>query len=155
MGRAAVLGIESRRGHLALASSRDRLADLAEVPAPKMLGEPVDLLGREAERLADLARRGAVAVGDDVGGHGGAVRAVLLVDVLDDALALVARGQVEVDVGPLAALLREEALEEQLHLHRIDRGDRERVADGAVGGRAAPLHEDAVLAGRSARCPRR
>ena len=29
---------------------------------------------------------------------------------------------------------------------RIDGGDAERVADGAVGGRAAALHEDAALA---------
>ena len=60
-------------------------------------------------------------------------------------LALVAGGQIEVDVRPLAALLGEEPLEEELHLHRIDGRDRERVADGAVGGGAAALHEDPVL----------
>ena len=32
--------------------------------------QPVDRARREAERLADLARRAAAAVGDDVGGHG-------------------------------------------------------------------------------------
>ena len=100
----------------------------------------------EAERLADLARGGAAAVGDDVGGHGRAELAVALVDVLDDALALVAAGQVDIDVGPLAALFGEEALEEQVHADRIDGGDAERVADGAVGGRAAPLRQDAVFA---------
>jgi hypothetical protein len=109
---------------------------------PELLRQSVDLLGRIAEGLADLARRGAVAVRDDVGRHAGAVRAVLLVDVLDDFLALVSRRQVEVDVRPLAALLGEEALEEQFHLHRIDGGDRQRVADRAVGGRAATLHQD-------------
>ena len=67
----------------------------------------------EAQRLAHFARGRAAAIGDDVGGHGGAELAVALVDVLDDALALVAAGQVEIDVGPLAALFREEALEEQ------------------------------------------
>ena len=95
--------------------------------------------------MLDLARRGPVAVRDDVGRHAGAVRPVLLVDVLDHALALVAGRQVEVDVRPLAALLGEEALEEELHLHRVDRRDRQRVADGAVGRGAAPLHEDPVL----------
>ena len=94
---------------------------------------------REAERPCHLARRHAVAVGDDVGGHGGAAHAVAPVDVLDDLLALVAGRQVEVDVGPLAALLGEEALEQELHLHRVDGGDAERVADRAVGGRAAAL----------------
>ena len=72
--------------------------------------------------------------------------AVLLVDVLDDLLALVARRQIEVDVRPLAALLGEEALEEQLHLHRIDGGDAERVADRAVRRGAAALHEDLLAA---------
>ena len=72
------------------------------------------------------------------------MRAVALVDVLDDLLALVARGQVEIDVGPLAALLGEEALEEQLHLHRVDGGDGQGVADGGVGGRAAALGHDAL-----------
>src|SRR5262249_57066528 len=36
-------------------------------------------------------------------------------------------------------------LEEQFHLDRIDRGDRERIADGAVGGRTPPLDEDLGL----------
>jgi hypothetical protein len=72
------------------------------------------------------------------------VDAVRRVDVLDHLLPRVARGEVEVDVGPLAPLLREEALEEELHLHRVDRGDGEGVADGAVRGRAAPLDEDVL-----------
>ena len=108
-----------------------------------------------AERFADFARGGAVAVGDDVRGHRRAVRAVLRVDVLDDFLALVARREIEVDVRPLAALLGQKALEEQLHLHRIDGGDAERVADRAVGRGAAPLHEDRSRDCRTGRCPRR
>ena len=101
-------------------------------------------VGGQPQGLADLARRAAPAVGDDVGGHGRAEAAVALVDVLDHRLAPVAARQVEVDVGPLAALLGEEALEEQLHAHRVDRGDAERVAHRAVGRRAAPLHQDVV-----------
>ena len=108
-----------------------------------------------AERLADLARRAAAAIGDDVGGHRRAEPAVALVDVLDDLLAPLAARQVEVDVRPLAARLGEEALEEQLHPHRIDGGDPERVAHRAVGRRAPPLHEDVVRRGRTGRCPRR
>ncbi len=99
----------------------------------------------ERQRLADFARRAAAAIGDDVGGHRRAEPAVLLVDVLDDALAALAARQVEIDVRPLAALLREEALEQQVHRDRIDGGDAEAVADGAVGGRAAPLHQDVLL----------
>ena len=37
-------------------------------------------------------------------------------------------------------------LEEQLHPHRFDGGDAERVADGGIGGGAPALHQDAVLA---------
>ena len=102
----------------------------------------VDLLGRDPEHLADLARGAAVAVGDHVRGHRRAGGAVARVDVLDHALAPVAARQVEVDVGPLAALLGQEALEEQLHPDRVDGGDAEAVADGAVRGRAAALDQD-------------
>ena len=65
--------------------------------------------------------------------------------MLDDPLAPIAARQIEIDVGPLAALLGEEALEQQIHPDRIDGGDAEAVADGAVGRRAAALHEDVVL----------
>ena len=99
----------------------------------------------ERQRLAHLARGAAAAIGDDVGGHRRAEPAVFLVDVLDDALAAVAARQVEIDVGPLAALLRQEALEQQIHRDRIDGRDPEAVADGAVGRRPAPLHEDVLL----------
>ena len=100
----------------------------------------------EAQRFADFARGRASAIGDDVGGHGGAEFAIALVDILDDALAPIAAGQVDIDVGPFAALLGEEALEEQLHADRVDRRDAERIADRAVGGRAAPLRQNALLA---------
>src|SRR4029453_5990986 len=51
----------------------------------------------------------------------------------------------EIDVGPLAALLGQEALEQQLHLDRVDGGDPEAVADGAVGRRAPSLAGDFLL----------
>ena len=99
----------------------------------------------ERQGLAHLARRAPAAIGNHVGRHRRAVLAVLLVDVLDHALAAIAARQVEIDVGPLAALLRQEPLEQQIHPDRIHRRDPEAVADGAVGGRAAPLHEDVLL----------
>ena len=88
--------------------------------------QAVERLRLEAQRFAHLARGGAPAIGDDVGGHGRAQFAVPFVDVLDDALAPVARRQVQVDVGPLAALFGKETLEEQLHSYGIDRRDSER-----------------------------
>ena len=107
--------------------------------------EAIDLPFVEIERLADLARRALAAIGDDVGGHRRAVLAVFLVDVLNHALAAIAARQIEIDVGPLAALFRQEPLEQQLHADRIDRGDAEAVAHGAIGRRAAALHEDVLL----------
>src|SRR5207247_3019474 len=109
-------------------------------------GEAVHLLEREAERLARLAHGAARAIADDGRRHGSATLAVAAVDGLDDFFPPIAGRQVEVDVGPLAALLGEEALEEEAHADRIDRRDADRVADRAVGGRAAPLAEDAALA---------
>ena len=72
--------------------------------------------------------------------------AVLLINVLDDALASIAARQIEIDVRPFAALFREKALEQQIHPDRIHRRDAEAVAHGAVGGRAASLHQDVLLA---------
>jgi hypothetical protein len=79
----------------------------------------------------------------------GAVAAVALIDVLDDRLAALAARQIEVDVRPLAAGLREKPLEQQVHPHRIDGGEAERVADRAVRGRAAALHEECPARDRS------
>ena len=113
--------------------------------ARDQLREAVDGVGLHAEHLAHLAHGQPRAVGDHHRRHGGAARAVLREDVLDDLLARAARGQVEVDVGPLAALLREEALEEQLHADRVDGGDAQGVTHSAVGGGAAALGEDVLL----------
>jgi hypothetical protein len=55
--------------------------------------------------LLHFAPRHAVAIGDDVGGHGGAAFAIAFVQILNDAFALIAAGQIEIDVGPLAAFL--------------------------------------------------
>src|SRR5258708_38220290 len=52
--------------------------------------------------------------------------------------------QVEIDIWPLAAVLAEEAFDEQCHADRIDGGDFERIADSGVSRRAASLHEKAV-----------
>ncbi len=53
---------------------------------------------------------------------------------------------VEVDVRGLGALAAEEALEEEIHPHRVDRGDAQAVADGAVRRAPAALTEDLLAA---------
>ncbi len=100
--------IEARIAKLPLGS----IAGVLPLPGPHQRGKARQNVFLESEDLADFARGGAAAVGDDICGHGGAAPAVALVDVLDDALALVSAGQVEVDIRPLAALLGKEALEQ-------------------------------------------
>ena len=140
---------DSRRFRIDAAALEQRdeiVVMVAELVHLVELGEPVNLVGRKAERLADLAHRAPRAIGDHVRGHRGAAFAVAAIDVLNRHLAIVAAGQVEIDVGPFAALLGKKTLEQQFHLDRIHRRDSERVTHRAVGRGAASLHHDPILA---------
>ena len=95
-------------------------------------------------RLADLADGAAGAVADDGGADRRPLAAVAVVEVLDHLLAALVL-EVDVDVGRLAPAGRDEALEQQVVLGRVDRGDAEHVADRRVGRRAAALAEDAAV----------
>jgi hypothetical protein len=55
--------------------------------------------------------------------------------------------EIDVDVGRLAAVGRDEALEQQVDALGIDLGDAETVADGGVRRRAAALAENLLAAG--------
>src|SRR5436305_4182693 len=118
---------------------------VAEFPGGNRGGNFGERFRIKSQRLAHFAGGHAIAIGDDVGGHGGAALAISLVDVLNDFLPLVTAGKIEIDVGPLATFFREETLKEKFHADSIDRGDAQRVADGAVGGRTAPLNKDVFL----------
>ena len=126
-------------------SCEDRLRILV-APVLHETRESVLHVGRKPEGLADLTRGAAAPVRDDVGGHPRPEPPVAPIHVLDHALAAIAARQIEVDVRPLAARLGEKPLKQQIHLHRIHRGDAERIADRAVGGRATALHEHLVAA---------
>src|SRR5215471_8922774 len=54
--------------------------------------------------------------------------------------------EIDVDVGRLAAVLGDEAGEQEVALVRIDRGDAEAIADCAVRRRTAALAQDLLLA---------
>ena len=109
---------------------------------------------RQAEGLADLADGRAAAIGDDGGGDAGALAAVFAVDVLDHLFAPLVL-EIDVDVGRLAPLRRDEALEQEIGAVGIDLGDAEAEADRGIGRRAAALAEDALRCARSGRCRRR
>ena len=89
------------------------LAHALRRPAPDGAGERADGVVGQAEDLADLAHRRARAVGDDGGGDAGALAAVFPVDVLHHLLAPLVL-EIDVDVGRLVALGRDEALEEEV-----------------------------------------
>ena len=130
-----------RVGHPRHAQLLLQLERLRQVAAVVEAREPVQRVVREPEHLAHLADRALAPVGDDVRGHRRAPAAVTPVHLLDELLPAVAAGQVEVDVGPVGAPLREEPLEEQLALDRVDGRDPEGIAHGAVGRASPALHK--------------
>ncbi len=142
--RAHAIGVEVEAdgGHL----TRQGIAGVLELEVVHHLREPIDLQRIEAERLPHFACRTPPAIRDHVRRHRRAEPAVFFVHVLNHLLAPVAARQIQIDVGPFAALLGQEPLEQQVHPDRIDRGDAEAVADRAVGRRPASLHQDVVLA---------
>src|SRR5208283_5028088 len=100
-----------------------RVARISVLPRAHQPSQAVEGFAVEAERLANFARRRASAISDDVGRHGRPQLAVALIDVLDDTLALTAAGEIEINIGPLTALLRQESLEQQFHTYWINSGD--------------------------------
>src|SRR5207244_488066 len=115
-------------------------------PRPHQAREAAQSVLIKTQRLTDLARRGATPIGNDVGSHGGAALSITLVNILDGALALIAAGQIEIDIRPFAALLGKKTLEEQTHFYGVYGRNPQRVANSAVSRRAAALHQNALLA---------
>jgi hypothetical protein len=114
------------------------------VPRVERLGDAVDRLEREAERLGHLPHRRARPVGDDGADHGRVILAVAVVEVLDHLLATV-DVEVDVDVRQRPRLV-DEALEQELVLDRVDLGDAQAVGHDRVAGASPSLPDDAALA---------
>ena len=117
----------------------------AAAAAPDRGRQRADGVLAQAKRLADLADGRAAAIGDHGGGDAGALAPVFAVDVLDHLLAPLVL-EIDVDVGRLAPLRRDEALEQQIGAVGIDLGDAEAEAHRGIGGRAAALAQDALAA---------
>src|SRR5579872_221943 len=66
----------------------------------------IERLGIESQSFAHLPPRHSAAISNDVGRHGRTALAITLVQILNDAFALIATRQIEIDIGPLAALFR-------------------------------------------------
>src|SRR5205809_803798 len=101
---------------------------------------------RKIQRFADLTRGAPPAVTDHVRSHGRAVFSVAPVNFLNDALASVAAGKIEIDIGPTFPAFIQEPFENQIVTDRIDRRNAEAITNRAIGRAAAALDHDIVLA---------
>ena len=119
---------------------------MRKIAVREKMRETVQNIRGKIQRFADLARRAASAISDDVRGHGRAVFAVTPINFLDDAFAPIAARQIEIDVRPAFAAFAEETFEDEMIAHRIDRRDPEAKTDRAVRRAAAALHHDVVFA---------
>ena len=102
-----------------------------------------NLIGRKAQCPGHVTRRAAPPVADDVGRERRPRPTILAVDVLKDLLAPLVL-EIHVDVGRLVALAADEALDQHLHPGRVHLDDAQHETDGRIGGRAAPLAENAL-----------
>ncbi len=125
-----------------LREARERLPEVPRRDVRERLRHHPDLDLRQAERLADLADRGARPIGVDHRDAAGALVAVAREDHVVDVLA--PRGlDVDVDVRQLVAHRVQEAFEREVVTERVDVGDPQEVADeGAGGARAAARDVD-------------
>src|SRR5262245_35372896 len=82
----------------------------APFPAADESREAVECLHVKTENFSDFARSQTATISTDVGSHGCAALTVALVKILDGFFPLVAAGQIEIDVRPLAAFFRKKAL---------------------------------------------
>ncbi len=111
-------------------------------------GDPVGIGVRHAEGATGVAQRRLRAERAERDDLGDAIAAVLFGDVAQYLVATVI-GEVHVDVGHLAALEVEEALEDEPVPDRVDIRDVEAVEDDARRGAAAHPHRDAARPGET------
>src|SRR5262249_43493522 len=83
----------------------ERLFGIDELEVVHHLREPVDEIRLDRQRLAHLARGAPAAIRDDVRRHRGTPLPTLPMDVLVDAPGPTPVREIEIDVGPFAALL--------------------------------------------------
>ena len=105
--------------------------DFRAPAAPLACGQAGGHVLGQAQHLADLADGALGAIADDRGGNARAVTAIAVVDMLDDLLASFVL-EIHVDVGRLAPVVGQEALEQQVVLGRVHAGDAQHVTDRRV-----------------------
>ncbi len=139
LGKAPVLGVEPQFPQPFGGGAAVRVTpDLARQAGGDVL--------RQAHDLADLADRGAATEMDHRGAQPGAVAAVAVIDPLDHLFAAFVF-EIHVDIRRLPPVFRDEAFEHHADLLGGHVGDAQQVAQDRIGGRPAPLAEDALRAG--------
>ena len=130
----------------------DRSGDVVVValgegtPAFDLLRPGILLAGAVSQRFRHVAYGIFRPVTDDVGDLCRILPSVLRIDILDDLLTTV-RIEVDIDVGFFVAHARQEPLERQVVVDRVDRRDLQQEADSRIRCRTAPLAEDAQAPG--------
>src|SRR6516165_4959076 len=123
-----------------------RVAGVLVLPGIDQAGQTAKRFFIKAQHLADFTGCRTAAIGDDVGRHSRTEFAITVVNILNRLLALIAAGKIEIDIRPLAPLLRKEAFKQQLHSNGVDGRNAQRITDRAIGSRASSLNQDALLA---------
>ena len=121
---------------------------VAIAAAPEAGPDGRDLIRRKAQCPGHVTRRTAPPVADDIGCQCRPRPTILAVDVLEDLLAAFVL-EIHVDVRRLVALAADEALDQHLHPGRVHLDDAQHETDGRIGGRAAPLAENALAASKA------
>src|SRR5262245_19184462 len=85
---------------------------------------------------------------DDGSADRGTLAAIALIDVLDDFFAPL-MFEIDIDIGRLVALTREESREQSADYGRIDSRDAETVADRAIRRGSAALAQNASRLGEA------
>ncbi len=116
------------------------------------LGQGIDPVERQSERLADIAHGGFWPVSNELGRHAGAVASVFLIDILNHFFATL-MFEVDVDIGGFVAILGDEPLEQDVDAIGVDGRDAQAVANDRVGRRAASLAEDLPGSGEANQVP--
>ncbi len=140
LGRLLARVDESRVGMLGHLRQRHRLARRRR----NQLGDAVDVAVAHAQHAADVAQRRLGrhgAEGDDLAHR---VAAVLVLHVVDDAVA-VGLAEVDVEIGHRLAFGIQEPLEQQLVAQRVEVGDEQGVGHQRTGARAAARADRAAV----------
>ena len=110
-------------------------------PVVDLPGPGVEPAHGKSERTADVANSRTWTIRDDVGDLCRAIPPVAVVHVLDHQFSSTTF-DVQIDIRRPVTFRGKESLEEQIQPDRVNVGDPERVAHGAVGGRATALAVD-------------